>query len=290
MTNECPICERPIVDTGVLCHECTHTLRGNLIHVARLHHQIDITLTRRDRIDDPGATSAAGPLPFSQKAREATFVVGNVITTWARHVMDERGTTLPDQRPPARTLGPDCRYRHCGHESCDQVRRPVPPDADPTVRAALWLSTQADWIRHRPEAEQVADEIADAAQLLTHTIDRMPPRRYVGPCDLCGADMYAHPWASEVRCPKGCDLTYSIEERRTMLLDKVEDQLDTAATLARALTDLGQPIQSARIRQWSSRGRLIAKGTDDAGRPLYAVRDVQDLLREDERRRAKRPA
>lgn len=255
--NPCPTCGKPIADTGYLCHECSRELKSVLLRIGMLHRHLDITITRRDRIGEPGRSTAEAPLPFNWRASHAKASIDNMLTTWARHVEAER-----DQ--PVHVHG----------------------TWEPPVECALWLAVNVPWMRHRPEVTQVYDEARDALNLLRRTIDRPPARRYVGPCDTCHADMYADPWVSETSCPKGCAGTYAITDRVEWLLEQADDQLAHAGLLARAITDLGEPIKSDRIRQWAARGRLVSRGTDPSGRALYSVRDVRGLLHDDQRREA----
>lgn len=277
---DCPICFHPVADTGVICHKCTGHLRRDLERLASRIIDLQQTITRQDRIGDPGP-SAETPLVFSYAASDVLEVAVNTLTTWVRDIEEQRGITMPLTLEPARPVGPVCRG--CQHETCVEILR-QPARIPIEARCALWLSTQVDWLRHRDYAEEVYGELAYTCSAVTHAVDRPVPRQYVGPCDVCGKDMYAARNAGVVKC-RPCDLEYDVADRREWLLEQADDQLVHAGLLARALSDLGEPIKSERIRQWASRGLLTAKAHDAAGRPLYAVRDVRDLLRNMQLRR-----
>lgn len=148
-----------------------------------------------------------------------------------------------------------------------------------TRDSLLFLAANADWLMHRPEAEEAYDEILAALGQLRRTIDTAAPRDYAGPCDVCGRDMYARPGDVEVTC-KPCALIYPMEHRREWLLDQADDELARATDIAKALTGFGHDITRHRIGTWRDRGQLEPKGIDGIGRPLYRVGDVRKLLKE----------
>lgn len=152
-----------------------------------------------------------------------------------------------------------------------------------TADALAYLAANTGWLAHQQDAEQAFDELEHVCALVDTMIDTRPGLIYAGPCDICQRDMYAKQDASEARCDL-CNIGYPMEERRANLLDKVVDQLDTAANIAAAVTDLGQPVNADAIRKWAERGRLIPKGKDHRGRPTYRVGDVIDLCRTMRRR------
>lgn len=279
--SECPICFHPVADTGVICHKCTGHLRRDLERLASRILDLQQTLIRQDRIDDPGGHAAEQPLMFSYAASDLDWVAVNTLTTWTRDVEEQRGITMPVSIDLERPVGPACRG--CQHETCLAILR-RPAEVPIEARCALWLSTQVDWLRHREYAEQVYGELSYCCATVTRAVDRPAPRQYVGPCDVCGKDMYAARNSGIVKC-RPCDLEYDVADRRAWLLEQADDQLVHAGLLARALSDLGEPIKPERIRQWASRGLLSPKAHDAAGRPLYAVREVRDLLRNMQLRR-----
>lgn len=171
--------------------------------------------------------------------------------------------------------------RKCPRGTCTECW-PVEPTG-PLVDALRYVARHADWLMHRPEAEQAYDELVAAAQGVMRAIDTSVGQRYAGPCSVCSRDLYADTGASAVEC-KPCRMTYDMAERREFLLTAAEDRIATAAEISRAVTDLGEPVTSDRIRQWAARGRLVAHAQIDR-RPGYRVGDVLDLLRDDAKRR-----
>jgi hypothetical protein len=92
-----------------------------------------------------------------------------------------------------------------------------------------------------------------------------------------------------VRC-RDCRTVYDVAERREWLLHSAEDVLATAPVISRALTRMGSEVMPDRIRQWASVSgggrRLVRRGRDRSGVPLYRLGDVMDLLAAEARRQA----
>lgn len=146
-----------------------------------------------------------------------------------------------------------------------------------TPTLLTFLARHVDWLMHRPEAEQVYDELLAALLQVRQVVDTAPATAYAGPCDVCGRDMYANPDAAEVTC-RLCALTYPMASRRQWLLKAAEDRLERAALIARVLSAFGYQVTRHRIGTWRDRGKIEARDKDSIGRPLYRVGDVWDLL------------
>ena len=57
--------------------------------------------------------------------------------------------------------------------------------------ALRFVARHADWLMHRPEAEQAYDELSAVVEGARRTIDTRGGQQYAGPCDVCERDMYA---------------------------------------------------------------------------------------------------
>jgi len=297
-TPVCPLCGKPIHDNAYICGPCGQTLTKALNHIADLHAELDVTLTRQARI---GSTNAAPPPedapekdaknvefwgvavqqnPFHVGASKVAHDVGNTITTWARVILEERGMELPPIPEPP--IGPVCNPTECKHESCTVIRWHV-KDSEIT-HAARFIAAHVWWLRHRPEAPEAYSDLVAIASQLERIIDQPPTLKYAGPCNICRKDLYAREGAGKVEC-RPCGMTYDMAGRREWLLECAEDRLERASLIAQAVTDLGSPISADRIRKWAQRSQLIPHATDRLGRPLYRIGDVLDLLRNDTRRK-----
>lgn len=297
----CDLCGDPIRDTAYVCPRCTGNTARYLADVVKVAADVETTVARLARYsdrhgrtlpdDDPDGRPNGGlkvtPLPFNPSARTRGNDAGNTITTWARHVAEERGGG--PLRPQA-TIGPLCRSgAGCRHESCALVRsRSVP---HPIARAAeyLLLAENLNWLRHRPEAEEAFDELGDACRTLVQVVDAPPPLQYAGPCwskqqvGRCEEVLYARADAAIVRCPV-CRESYDVAERRLWLLEEADDVLAHASLIAGALTVLDRRVTASMVRNYADRGRIRPRGVDERGRPLYRVGDVRAVVAEVARR------
>jgi hypothetical protein len=240
------------------------------------------------RLDKPvrGALIATA-LPYNPGMAKQAFAAINTITTWARHVCEERGIGVP---APAVMQGPLCRAGYgCKHRTCTLIRaRSI---EHPAARAAVFLLTQLDWIRHRPEADEMVEDLSAEAATLRRCVDAPPAVRYAGPCwadtaeGECEQELYAVEGAATVRCP-ACGTAHDVGLRRAWLLGQTHDVLLNAATMATALSSLDQTVTSSMIRNYADRGRIVAHGHDRDGRPTYRVGDVLAVLADTARRKA----
>lgn len=230
-----------------------------------------------------------GKIPPDLAAADAYDDIANTITTWARHICETRGVELPARRP---LLGPLCDQGYdCPHPSCAGVRFRKPPAA--VGEAALWLATQAEWLRHRPEAAEAFDELTDACSRLARLVDRPGAgEQLVGMCD-CGKILYAPHGRTHVVCPEPtCALRWNVNESRDILRTALRGKLFTAAEAGwfAAYWDERTSEQIRKlINKWSERGRLTVHGEID-GDPTFLFGDVIDRLAQSPRRAATREA
>ena len=297
-----PICGKPIHDNAYICGPCGQALTKALHHIADLHSELDVTLTRQARIGstngpahppevDPDSQPknvilwgvAVQSLPFHLGASKVAHDVGNTISTWARVILEERRMELPPIPEPP--IGPVCNPTECKHRSCTVIRWHVRESE--TVHAARFIGGYVWWLRRRPEAPEAYSDLIAVASQLERIIDNPPTLKYAGPCNICRKDLYVREGAGMVEC-RPCGMTYDMAGRREWLLEAAEDRLERAAHIAQAVTDLGSPISADRIRKWAERGRLIPHATDRLGRPLYRIGDVRELLKADTQREAQR--
>ncbi len=276
----CGRCGRPVADNAYVDTRCAGELARALGEAGDLVDEAAVTAARLARYGTGGRPAVEDQLPYNWAATDALWAVGNVLTTWARHVIETRGNA-PGRAGP--TIGPLCRAGlSCKHTSCQTIRTRALPH--PVARAAHWLATQTEWLRHRPEAVEAVDELLDACALLRRTADRPPQMWYAGPCDpqrppQCAGELYALPGASAVRC-RECGMRHDAAERREWLLDAARDSLANATLLATALTALGLKVTPSMVYNYADRGRIVAHGTDERGRALYRVGEVIDIVTE----------
>jgi len=248
----CSACYR--LSDAYLCAVCADLLARELRTVGWISDELDVTLSRQDRIGVQQGGHKPGkeverPLPYNVGASEAGWILHEVLTSTARDLAEQRGLDL------------DC--------------------VDTTPSIAAWLARHADAIRHDPGGGQTYDELTDAITAARRIIDAPAGRIFAGPCGSetdagrCGADLYAHVDAPSVSC-RECGAKWDTGERRADLLARARDRLATATEIERMLPwFLGAPITAKNIRVWASRKRIMAKG-DQRGEWMYRIGDVVD--------------
>jgi hypothetical protein len=258
-----PTCASPdcqfIQHNGFLCRTCTDKLRGDLSAVPWLLEDLEVTICRLDKLHDPtGRSGGEKPLPIRLHAMEARRDLNTTLASWAVHIAGRLGGLDRD------TIWTE-------------------------LRLAAYLLRNLNTILTDPNAGMIADEVGYARRMAQKTIDKPEPRVFVGPCEFCEMDMYAHPSAAEVVCknPDCGDEPYPIEARRRWLLGKAQDQLLTAIDMSRALAGLlpkEKTITASMLRGLARRGRLTqhAPLPDQPKRPRYRVGQLLEILFEDE--------
>jgi hypothetical protein len=236
-----------------LCTTCVVTLQRDLEAVPDLLQDLDITISKQDRLfDHSGRKTDDHPLPLKLGPMEAKRDLYQTLRTWARHITNQRGE-------PAWWRSDDTTAYHYAEFLLDCLRQ----------------------IQRDEGAGDLADEIGYAVIQAQRAVDKPMQLQYVGPCDECGADLYAHPRADTVAC-RNCECEpYNVQQRRKWLLDQVEGQMLTATEMSRALPGLLQkPLTAGTVRGWARHGKLTAypplphRPRD----PVYSVGDVLTIL------------
>ncbi len=254
-------CGRPVQD-ATICQGCSDRLERALGDVPALVQDLEVTRFRQSRTGGQGigivVRGAERPLPWDQRASEATDVLRSTLVGWVRIALEE------------------------AHP------RPASP-RDGLADMARFLLALMPWFRQHAAADQAVDEVTHAVENAQRVTDRAPDRVYAGPCReeygpedergerCCTAHLYAtNPRA--VQCPN-CKAVHDVPPRQAWLLAMAQDQLETATNLSQALSRLGESVTPERVRKWAQRGRVLPHGHNERGHPLYRVGDVLELLR-----------
>lgn len=150
-----------------------------------------------------------------------------------------------------------------------------------------YLVGSMTWLAGHPE---FAEELIGLHGRIVAAVDRPPDLVYLGVCSAvrdgqeCPEDLYAE-WGAPVAKCRACGRQHDVRQRRDVLLAAIADQLAAATDIARGLSGLDMNVTAERIRQWKARGRIIERGPNYQGQPLFRVGDVLDLLVTDNRKR-----
>jgi hypothetical protein len=190
-------CDRPCPD-GYARAECAARVRLALLGDDRQDDRpglVDTAPAARDiaygiAVVGTGGGSSGKPgsrMPLDLAVAAKLDAVQGSVTTWARHVAEERSgglwvVTEPPRREPI--AGPLCRSRYeCGHDSCKPIRDPESVKAaDPLEQAARYLAHNLEWLRHRPECDEAFSDLLAAAGVVRAIVAMRGGRKYLGPC------------------------------------------------------------------------------------------------------------
>lgn len=248
----------------VVCGQCADRLLLDLEQVPGLVHALEaahtkglrFSTTRRPRVVLPaGEDQEEAPLPFEPRATETARLLHDALASWADTIAAHRGLF---------------------------------PPLDTAHALPAWLCGQVPWLRSAACGPEAVAKLCGVIGRVRAAVDRPPDLEFAGPCGasvvdeagllrVCRADLYARRGDEVAECDV-CGATYPLDERRTWLLDRVDDMLLPASELARAVDGLGVDVTPSAIWKWKERGRLLPHGTDAHGHPLYRVGDVRDLV------------
>lgn len=244
-------CGRP-AGPFYLCRACANDLARLLAQVPALVDELDVTLTRQDRVtvsSGGGGGRTEQPLPFNVNASDVRAALWGVL----RFLTSVYGGTA--RSAPA---------------------------------ASRFLASRVEEVRSDPEAARVLDEVRRVVEDATKAVDRHVVSLWFGVCGRlvegrpgeaypCPGDLYGPVDEALVSCPR-CGAYQDAQARRSAVLTAALDRDLPAADLARLSAAYGLPVTSGKVRLLASRGKLNPSGTSADGRPVYRVGDLLDLL------------
>lgn len=268
-TPKCPACSADSRDWS-LCKSCTNTLLVDLRELPDLMR--DLLDKRIGRTRMPAAANIVGnpdeaPVPFSDHATRTANAIVSTVGSWVR-VLAHDEQDLDELRP---TMAGWC----------------------------AWLVDRVDRIRFHEAAGQIADELGGCCSRARRAVDLPPELMLVQRCATCGHGIFATKDEKAVVC-QHCRRAgvkplpeIDVEKARGQLDGMVEHQWATVSKCALVLAAYGLPVREDTIKNWARPergGRLQVRGLDSAGRRLYRVGDVADLVRAATRRATSDPA
>lgn len=286
MTEMCVTrCGRPVADTGYLCHSdnnsCTTVMAGELEFVATSAADLDVTVTRRDRLTPRSGAgkSAETALPFNDAAADHAREINTNLVKLARDIAKARGFLNAHTDP-----------------AIVHLIAARPGTSTETAAAARYIKAHLSWLRAQPLAESAYATVRTAARLLARTIGPHPDIVDLGLCGAtdCDGELHAPAGARDVTC-RECGAVYSVAAIRDMQMDWVSDRLFTVAELAVLFSRRHRRrIPKGTIGAWASRGDIAAHSTTAEGDALYRLDEAKArcdrYIEEDDARKAKAAA
>lgn len=227
---------------------------------------------------------------FAWAAADQLWVIGVTLSTWIRHLCEQRGL-----QPPRASRGTYTTHRGLRVErNRMQVRtwRVFHPSPDQPVSPLIaWLLRNLDAVAQDEAAVQLHDEITSLPVAnQRYILGRAPADEFYGLCDepdvrveqdgptltprvgRCGTQLFGPRDAKQVDCPV-CGASYTREQRHDSMVRELTDTLGTVRQVASTLTTLGRPVTIGQIDGWLRRGLIVSRG----GTPrLVRVGDVLD--------------
>lgn len=291
----CAKCQR--ASTAWLCWDCTKHLKRTLKRVPWLDENLDITVTRQDRLAKSGPRvggETETPVLFNVGASQFRNVLRDTLTRWVRDMCEQRGVEyLPvGCTHPAGFIGPlpwGARRDH--------------GDTPTTSDLARWLAHNTVAIMHSEDAGLCYDEITKLVEKGIEWINRPEPPVYRGPCPTvvgedhrgrptrCGVDLYAERDDDFARCPR-CKVDHDVQKVEQDLLNAMDARLMSGAEIRRVMRELGEPVPESTFFHWRKTGRIRPRGWMHAGRitdhwihrddpPVFQLGDVRAARRGD---------
>jgi hypothetical protein len=261
----CVICRDQPAHEAYGCVECLARARRLLGEIGDMAGAaLDVAHRQAVRGTGGGASSKPGSQePINRPALARLDAIQNALTTVARDIAETRGVEIP-RAPAVRPVsGPTCaRPYSCDHGSCRDAREPLRSISE-IEWTARWLTTQCEWVRHRPAVARFVSEIEACARVIRGIAEPGGQHRViVGMCD-CGKTLYAPAGRQVVTC-KDCELTWAVNESRDALRGHLDQQLVTAAEAAHLAGFLDTDRSAVQIRKlvnkWAERGQLAKHG------------------------------
>jgi hypothetical protein len=285
----CVVCQ---ADTdAALCRRCTDEIESALAELPADLADLQAVATGQAagpiglgdparQWDGPRSDGALGDARwvFAPGAADQLWAIGNTLSTWIRHLCEQRGLT-----PPAATRG-----AYTTHSALViRDNRPVevrrwrvfhPAPDQPVTTIIGWLLTNLDAIRLDEAAAQIHDELT-ALPIENRRWIMLPPpeEEFHGLCDAadvaatlddgrvslsvgrCGTRLWSREGAQRIDCPV-CGASYSRAERQTSMLAELVDTLGTVRQVASTLTTLGRSVTVKQIDHWVRRGMVANRG------------------------------
>jgi hypothetical protein len=228
---------------------------------------------RRQFLATGGCNSAANDL---------IDAVQNSITTWQRHICDQRRTDWV-RFVETWFVGPllPGEFRRYNY----------PAVAD----AAHWLAWHVNAIACDETAGECLQEFRAAVRKTRRLINPPEPRKYLGRCptwrdddpEPCGFELDALETAIQVTCPK-CRFTHNCNRLQLSMMDDLDNRPTSIENLLKInkIQPKWSRVSERTLRHWRATGRLSPHSHDDDGEPLYLWADVTRLRSEKFKRKA----
>lgn len=294
---------------GYLCRSCQRRAERILSDLPALARELEVTVTRQDRISRPGkrGKGAAQPSVVNFTAEQRGRRESELLFEWTDFVAAWYGT-----------------------KGLPLFARHVPLGQLIPASVSLLLG-RSDWMRSHEQGPELASAIWYVRSGLSRIVDCREERLYAGPCHadlgydqpyLCQFGLYRKWGAEDIVCDghrpgvpglsAGCGTIHPAAERHAFLVASVEEQLlplklvweslyvlipgcEVAWKTAQQWTKprherltVATKVGGERVRIRTTPPRLTEASVDWRGQPLYRGDDILRLAQDKRPRRGRR--
>ena len=249
-----------------LCPACIDQLEVWLADLPMLDQQLEVTLTRQDKVRRPTPRVKA---PEAAPRLDST-----------------------DPAEAARALGKRAPGRKSASTARDQVRAEltsailaltkarglVVPQLVTVQDMADWLGRASASVALDPAGADIVAGIGRAWQSAVRVIDTAPERRWVGACPSCAGRVMAAVGAEKARC-RVCLVRLDVADLLAARDGSIRANVGTVTACVDMAQVCGYRPSKATVKSWVQRGQLVAYGVNELGTAVYRMGDVLDLLR-----------
>lgn len=251
MSPQCATCDQPAPAGVRICLRCERRLMGWLRDVPELLEELDVTITRQDKLTSNrvGGRSSEKPLMFNEHASDTRILLESTLRIWAN------------------ALGWNPYI-----------------DVGPTN---VYIRNRMHVIRMREDVGDLYADVQRGIRKARQAIDRPAEKVFAGPCNteiiafggvaFCAADLYAKPGKATVVC-RDCGAEHEVASRREWMLREIRNHSADASLMSGILTQLGFPISAYTIRRYARDELLEETGVDARGVPTYNIGLVLDTF------------
>jgi hypothetical protein len=258
-------CQRPS-DDWIVCKVCASTFEVLLGEIPWLLDELDTVIAQQTKYTTESSGKAAEtPMMFNVKASEMRGQLITALDTAARIVAETNHWKLAYS------------------------------DA---AGASRWLMRSLTAIRLHESGALIVDEITMLSIGSTYVIDRPAAKQYLGDCTMtfgegslaesCSGRIYGRAGKDRAACDI-CGTEWEADTLRAILLKRLDDQLCTAAEIARLSTYLDliadREQVRKRINQWAKRGQVIEHIDKEGGPSRFQFGEVYVKLAQDDTQR-----
>ncbi|WP_238815621.1 hypothetical protein [Nocardia brasiliensis] len=239
-----------------------------------LAHQLQITLTRRDKLGGPyrdGGRTSERPLAYNAEASDAAWVLRDTLRVWTEELSTHIGIAFAPvwTHHRAEFIGP----LRPGEKRLPTSYRPT------AVDYAGWLAHHIARLQQLPDAARLQDEIAYACRAAAFTVDRREGAVFAGPCPCGVGGLFGRRDSDRLHC-RSCGAKVARRENDVRVYEQLGQRFLPASDMVIAVqAALGVAVSRKRIHDLSyRRHNPVRRVTDTTGRKLYSAADVLAAL------------